>query len=86
MRGKIPNPNPKIDKGTCFRERLGYIMERDGVTQLELAKAIHVNAQTIFRYVHMMSVPNIDTAIAIAKYFNVSLDWLCGLNDKEERD
>ena len=51
-------------------------------TQKELALDIGINEKAYWAYENGRNEPNIDTLIKIANYFNVSLDYLCGRQNK----
>ena len=38
---------------------------------------------TISRYISGVRTPDLSTAIKLARYFNVSLDWLCGIAEEK---
>ncbi len=47
----------------------------------ELAKKINVSPNTVSRWERGKRLPNLDAIIALAKFFKVSTDYLCGLED-----
>lgn len=49
-----------------------------GVTQKELASVLGVTIRTITNYENGSREPNIATLLALADYFDVSLDYLVG--------
>jgi transcriptional regulator with XRE-family HTH domain len=65
--------------------RLYELRNSHGITQKQLAEAIGVTIRTITNYENGSRKPDIDTLIAIADYFRVSLDYLCGLTDDVEK-
>ena len=66
-----------------FAERLKYIRLQRNVSVEELAEAIKVNRSTINRYEKPSKINSIktDKLEAIAKYLNVSEDYLIGNSD-----
>ena len=62
-----------------FATRLREIMKERGTTQETLAKAIGVKRQTVSLYTTGQSKPDCDGVRAIAKFFEVSADYLLGL-------
>ena len=56
-----------------------------GVTQKELASVLGVTIRTITNYENSSREPNIATLIALADYFDVSLDYLVGRSEVRER-
>lgn len=51
-------------------------------TQEEVAKDLNLQKQTFQNYELGKRKPDIETLIKIADYFNVSLDYLCGRQNK----
>lgn len=51
-------------------------------TQEEVAKNLNLQKQTFQNYELGKRKPDIETLIKIADYFNVSLDYLCGRQNK----
>ena len=51
------------------------------VTQKEIAEGIGVSSVSIQRFEYGSVRPRLDTLIALADYFDVSLDFLTGRND-----
>ena len=67
-----------------FSERLKIARQNAKLTQKQLADMSNVTAATISSYEseNGTKVPALDKVIAIAKALNVSIDWLCGLENK----
>lgn len=61
--------------------RLRTIMENHHITQQNVADAIGKSRQTVGFYTTGVSAPDWETITDLAKYFNVSADWLLGLSD-----
>lgn len=64
-----------------FSEKIFELRKKRGITQREVAEAVGITAASISAYEKGAKIPPLDTAIAVAKYFGVSLDYLCGLQD-----
>ena len=62
-------------------ERLLELRKDAGLTQDELAAILNINKHSISSYERDKSEPPDQTKIAIARYFNVSVDYLIGLID-----
>ncbi len=62
--------------------RLKELRNAKGISQLKLAMDLNMNQNTISRYETGEREPGIDELIRIADYFNVSVDYLIGRNDK----
>lgn len=73
----------KVDNVKKFGERLFKLREERKENQLQLAQAIGITRQSLSRYETNERTPNIDLIYSIAKYFNVSADYLLGLSDSK---
>lgn len=66
-----------------FSYRLTVLLDENNITQTELAKKIGTTNVTICRYISGERTPRIDVLIKICSVFNVSLDFLLGIEDKK---
>lgn len=64
-----------------FSERLKELRRDAELSQDQLAKAVGLTHTAIGLWEQNKRVPNLDAVIALAKYFNVSLDYIAGLED-----
>jgi len=64
-------------------ERLAELRKDKGLEQKELAAILGVSERSISLYERELSAPRDKIKIKIAKYFNVSLDYIYGLTDNE---
>jgi transcriptional regulator with XRE-family HTH domain len=64
-----------------FSEKLKRIRIEKNVTQDMLSKALGLNRSTISSYESDRNQPDLDTLVKIAKYFNVSTDYLLDISD-----
>lgn len=62
-------------------ERLYDLRKDAGLTQTELGEILRVNKHAISSYERDKSEPPDEVKILIARYFNVSMDYLLGLTD-----
>lgn len=74
-----------------FGDNLRALIEERNLTQKELAKQLNLAASTMGSYVQNTREPDFDTLKMIAKYFDVSTDYLLDFNsnqtiDKQEND
>lgn len=68
-----------------FGERLKQLRIAKGIKQIDMAKLLDVTDRHYQRMEYgKVNVPAL-TLIALAEYFNVSLDYLVGLSDDPER-
>ena len=56
-----------------------------GLTQKQVAAALGITEQAYQRYEYGKTVPSALVLIALADYFDVSLDYLVGRSDDPER-
>ena len=64
-----------------FSEVLSELMKEKNISQIQLARYLNVGQQTVSKYMNHKIEPSLDTVIKIAKYFEVSTDYLLGLED-----
>lgn len=62
-------------------ERLLDLRKDEGLTQDDLAAILHINKHSISSYERDKSEPPDAIKIEIARYFNVSVDYLLGMTD-----
>ena len=63
------------------KNKLTSLRVQKGLSQSELAERLHVTRQAVSRWEGGKTEPDVDTLIAIAKIFGVSLDYLCGADE-----
>lgn len=64
-----------------FNEHLKQLRQSHSVTQKQLAEFIGASERGIQNYEIGVRKPTYDVLIALADYFNVSLDYLVGRSD-----
>jgi transcriptional regulator with XRE-family HTH domain len=69
-----------------FGERLNQLRKSKNLKAEGLADIVGVKRRIIFMYEKGESKPSFDVLIALAEYFDVSLDYLVGRSDKPERE
>ena len=65
-----------------FPSRLKKAREYNGLTQLEVAKAIKINRSTYTNYEAGRSEPDFEILALLSKLLCVSSDWLIGLTSE----
>lgn len=65
--------------------RLKELREQQRLNQEGLAMKLNVSQSTISAYEVGERVPDLETLIAIANFFHVSLDYLAGLSDVKQQ-
>ena len=64
-----------------FGDRLRLLRESRKITQLRLSTHLGISQEAISAYERKESMPNIDVLIEISRFFNVSIDYLLGLDN-----
>lgn len=62
--------------------KIKYLRTSHKLNQKELSAKIKVTQASLSLFENGNKLPSIDVLVRISKYFNVSLDWLCGLDNK----
>lgn len=65
-----------------FARRMAQLRTERKLSQQELAARLGCTQSTISACENMVHDPNTDFLLAAARYFNVSTDWLLGLQDR----
>ena len=68
-----------------FSSRIAQLRKEADLKQDELAKAINVSQDTISMMERGKRLASMEVLVAIADYFNVSIDWLTGRSDIREK-
>lgn len=63
---------------TAFGKNLKALLDSRGMSAAELAEAVNITAATLSRYMSGYRSPEAKYVVTIAKFFNVSIDWLIG--------
>ena len=64
---------------SSFKDNLKALRYEANIGQVELAKKLGVSKGIISLWENGLREPNMSSLIAIAKFFNVSIDFLVGL-------
>ncbi|MCH5163698.1 MAG: helix-turn-helix transcriptional regulator [Clostridiales bacterium] len=64
-----------------FAERLKVLRQEKGIGQIQLAKEIDVGKSIISLWELGRCEPTLSKLIALSKFFDVSIDYLAGLED-----
>ena len=67
--------------GNIFRERLKELRIEKRIGQMELAKSINVSKGIISLWENGLREPTLSNLIALAQCFEVSIDYLVGLEN-----
>ena len=65
-----------------FGERLKELRLEEQLTQITLAEKTGLSQSSIAKWESSKRTPTMECQIILAKFFNVSLDYLAGLSDE----
>lgn len=69
-----------------FASRLKQLRKQNNVSMLKLAAALGLKSKAaISQFENCVNSPSLDTLIALADFFDVSLDYLVGRSDDPTR-
>lgn len=66
-----------------FSERIRLLRKEQNFTQSEIANKIGLSARG-YQDLELGATPRGDTLLAIAEFYQVSMDWLMGRTDKRD--
>ncbi|WP_249029831.1 helix-turn-helix domain-containing protein [Tannockella kyphosi] len=66
-------------------ERIQFLRNEHNLKQEELAKILKIGHSTLAAYEQNKRKPKVETIILIAKYFNVSTDFILELTNKPDQ-
>ena len=69
-----------------LKERIKELRQRKGVTQKALGEALGITSIAEQRYEYGERIPNLKMLVALADYFDVSLDYLVGRSPNPKFD
>ncbi len=69
-----------------FAQRLRELRKNKNITQIEFARQFNIATGTIGMWETGKRQPDYDTLLSIAKYFDVSVDYLLGKEDSQTLD
>ena len=69
----------------AFPARLRKLIDDRGTTITAVSKELGISRQAVSQYADGSAQPNVDKLVSIARFFNVSTDYLVGLSDYEQR-
>jgi len=62
-------------------EKIKELRERNGLTQANLAKKLHITRSSVNAWEMGFSLPSTQSVAQLAKIFNVSTDYLLGVDN-----
>lgn len=66
-----------------FREHLRQLVSGSGKTLQDLSADLHMSTPTLSRYLSGNRTPDLPYVVSISQHFNISIDWLLGLNGEK---
>lgn len=63
-------------------KKIRSLRQQKGLSQIDLAKIIGVSKSTMSNYERNYSTPDPDVVVALANYFNVSIDYLYDYDER----
>ena len=71
----------ELMKKNYFKDNLKMLRTEKGLGQVELAKQVGVSKGIISLWENGLRQPNMSSLIELAEFFEVSIDYLVGLED-----
>lgn len=71
---------------SVFSKNLKALIDSRGMSMLSLADDINITSATLSRYISGMRRPSVEYIVMIARYFDVSVDWLLGIQKDRYAD
>lgn len=62
-------------------KNLKFLRNQRNLSQQKLAESLHVSQQSIYKYEHNITSPDIETLINMADFFNTSVDYIIDYTD-----
>ena len=69
----------------CFMIRLKDMREDRDLNQADIAKILNTTQEQISKWERGVQLMGIDKYMILAEYYNVSIDYLCGLIDTPKK-
>jgi len=66
-----------------FAKRLNKLIGENKITRYKLAKDLGVNKQTVIFWAEGINEPKISYLLMLAQYFDVTADYLIGLENED---
>ena len=71
---------------SLFSKNLKALLDSRGMTLSSLSDNVNITNATLSRYLLGLRRPSVEYVVALAKYFNVSVDWILGIQDDRYAD
>ena len=70
----------------AFSENIRRLREEKGLSQTDLARRLGVNKSLIWGYENMERLPSLNSLAKLSSIFNVSMEFLLGINKNKTVD
>lgn len=77
------NTPVRIDS-TIVASRLKMARENKNLSKSDVAKALNIATSSMTYYEQGKAIPSVDKLYALADYYGVTMDWLCGRINKND--
>ena len=67
-----------------FTKRLNQVLDESGLTGAQISELLNIHPPTLVKYKSGKSLMSMYTLYNFCKTFNVSADWLMGLDENEK--
>ena len=64
-----------------FTKKFNQVLDASGLNGVQISELLHIHPPTLVKYKNGKSLMSMQTLYHFCKTFNVSADWLMGLND-----
>lgn len=70
-------------RAATIAERMAFVIRANGLTRSAAARKLGVSPQTLHWWLDKSRKPTVNSLILFAKTFDVTMDWLAGMEDDE---
>lgn len=68
-----------------FSQRLSLLIKKNKMSKQSVANAINISRQAVSQFANGENLPSVEKLVALADFFDVSLDYLVGRSDDPRR-
>lgn len=70
---------------SVFAKRLSLLINKNKVSKQSVANAINISRQAVSQFANGENLPSVEKLVALADFFDVSLDYMVGRSDDPHR-
>lgn len=82
---KLQEINKKMNKEKTFAEKLKELREKKKLSQYEVATKLDIKRERYNTWEQGSALPRMDLLPRICSFYNVSADYLLGINEQQNR-